>query len=127
MRQTFKMQDYEIMVDYGPHVISRLYSRFTGIDTYYLDFIFEGIFTNEDVGEYLINDVRIGEEVVVIDEDSGISFALNVGTDCFFVKTLFNAYEGNLLIGEMQKVLRLAKARGLRIEQFTRQRSERYA
>jgi len=71
--------------------------------------------------------VRIGEEVVVIDEDSGISFALNVGTDCFFVKTLFNAYEGNLLIGEMQKVLRLAKARGLRIEEFTRKRSESYA
>ena len=71
--------------------------------------------------------MRIGEEVVVIDEDSGISFALNVGTDCFFVKTLFNAYEGNLLIGEKQKVLRLAKARGLCIEQFTRQRSESYA
>ena len=127
MRQTFKMQDYDIMVDYGPHVVSRLYSRFSGIDTCYLDFIFESIFTNEDVGEYLINDVRIGEEVVVIDEDSGISFALNVGTDCFFVKTLFNAYEGNLLIGEMQKVLRLAKARGLRIEEFTRKRSESYA
>ncbi len=127
MRQTFKMQDYDIMVDYGPHEVSRLYSRFSGIDTCYLDFIFEGIFTNKDVGEYLINDVRIGEEVVVIDEDSRISFALNVGTDCFFVKTLFNAYEGNLLIGEMQKVLRLAKARGLRIEEFTRQRSESYA
>lgn len=127
MRQTFKMQDYEIMVDYGPHVVSRLYSRFSGLDTCYLDYVFETIFSNENVGDYLINDVRIGEDVVVIDEDSGISFALNVGTDCFFVKTLFNAYEGNLLIGEMQKVLRLAKANGLRIEQFTRQRSESYA
>lgn len=127
MKQTFKMQDYEIVVDYGPHVVSRLYSRFSGLDTGYLDFVFENIFSNNDVGEYLINDVRIGEDVVVIDEDSGISFALNVGVDCFFVKTLFNAYEGTLLIGEMQKVLRFARENGLRIERFTRQRSESYA
>ena len=127
MRQIFRMQDYDIEVDYGSHVIKRMYSRFSGIDTYYLDFIFENIFTDYDVIDYLINDVRIGEDVVIIDEDSGVSMAVNIGADCFYIKTLFNAYEGNLLIGEMQKVLRVAKDYGLKIEYFQKRRSESFA
>lgn len=127
MRQIFKMQDYEIEVDYGGHVVSRLHSRFNGIDTYYLDFVFENIFTDSDVVDYLINDVRIGEDVVIIDEDSGVSMAVNIGAECFYIKTLFNAYEGNLLIGEMQKVLRLARSCGLRIEYFHKRRGECFA
>ena len=89
MRQIFRMQDYDIEVDYGSHVIKRMYSRFSGIDTYYFDFIFENIFTDYDVIDYLINDVRIGEDVVIIDEDSGVSMAVNIGADCFYIKTLF--------------------------------------
>ncbi len=127
MRQTFKMQDYEISVDYGSHVVQRLYSRFCGLNTGYLDFVFESIFTDENVADYLLNDVRIGEDVVVIDEDSGISFAVNIGTECFYVKTLFNVIDGNLLIGDMQKVLRFARSAGLRIEEFKRQKGECYA
>ncbi len=127
MRQTFRMQDYEISVDYGSHVVQRLRSRFYDLNTTYLDFVFEYIFTDENVADYLLNDVRIGEDVVVIDEDSGISFAVNIGAECFYVKTLFNAYDGNLLIGDMQKVLRFAKQAGLRIEHFRRQRGECYA
>lgn len=127
MRQVFKMQDYEIEVDYGGHVISRLYSRFSGYDTGYLDFIFENIFTDCAVVDHLINDVRIGEDVVIIDEDSGVSIAVNIGAECFYIKTLFNSFEGNMLIGEMQKVLRLEKNCGLRIEYFHRQRGECFA
>ena len=108
MRQRFKLQDYSIEIDYGVHVI-------------------ETVFTNEKVSDYLINDVRIGDDVVVIDEDSGVSLAVNIGLDCFYVKTVFNAYEGNLLIGDMQTVLRYAREIGLRIEQFQRRRSEVYA
>ncbi len=127
MRQRFKLQDYSIEIDYGVHVIERLYTRFSNLDTAYLDYVIETVFTNEKVSDYLINDVRIGDDVVVIDEDSGVSLAVNIGLDCFYVKTVFNAYEGNLLIGDMQTVLRYAREIGLRIEQFQRRRSEVYA
>lgn len=127
MRQIFKINDYDIEVDYGYHVVDRLRARFDDIDTFYLDFIFESIFTDEAVSDYLINDVRIGEDVVVIDEDSGISFAVNIGCDMFYVKTIYNAYEGNLLIGEMQKVLRFAKDIGLRVDEFSRRKGTVYA
>ena len=127
MRQRFKLQDYSIEIDYGVHVIERLYTRFSNLDTAYLDYVIETVFTNEKVSDYLINDVRIGDDVVIIDEDSGVSLAVNIGLDCFYVKTVFNAYEGNLLVGDMQTVLRYAREIGLRIEQFQRRRSEVYA
>lgn len=127
MIQKIKMQDYCIDVDYGGHVVDRLRTRFDNIGTCYLDFILENIFSDEKVADFLINDVRVGEDVVVIDEDSGISFAMNIGTECFFVKTIFNAYEGKLLIGEMQKVLRYAKSAGLRVEVFRKCEVASYA
>lgn len=127
MRQVFKLQDYEISVDYGSHVIYRMRTRFYDLDSAQLDFVFENIFTDEKVADYLLNEVRIGEDVVVIDEDSGISFAVNIGTECFYVKTLFNGLDGRMLIGDMQKVLRFARSAGVRVEQFRRQRSESYA
>lgn len=127
MIQRFKMQDYCIDVDYGGHVVERLKTRFDNLGTGYLDFVLETIFSDENVADYLINDVRIGEDVVVIDEDSGISFAMNVGLECFFVKTIFNAYEGTMMIGEMQKVLRYARELGLRVEEFSRRKVPSYA
>ena len=85
------------------------------------------IFTDESVSDFLINDVRIGEDVVVIDEDSGISFAVNIGCDLFYIKTVYNAYDGNLRIGNMEKVLRFARAHGLRVDVFHRVKEEAYA
>lgn len=127
MRQRFNLQDYSIEIDYGLHVVERLNTRFSNLDTTYLDFVIESVFTNETVSDYLINDVRIGDDVVVIDEDSGISLAVNIGLDCFYVKTIYNAFEGNLLLGDMQTVLRYARKIGLRIEHFQRRRNEVYA
>lgn len=118
MKQRFKMQDYEISVDYGPHVINRLFARFYDLDTEYLDYIFSTIFSNQTVSNFLINDVKIGEDVVVIDEESGLSMAVNIGTELFFVKTIYNAYEGNLLIAERQEVLRIGKSGELKVEKF---------
>lgn len=127
MIQRFKMLDYCIDVDYGIHVIRRLNARFDGLSTDFLDFILETILTNDEVVDYLINDVRIGEDVVVIDEDSGVSFAMNVGIDCFYVKTVYNTDEDNLLAGDMQKILHFARKAGLRIEVFHRRRKVSYA
>ena len=122
-----KMGSYDIEVDYGLHVIDRLCSRFFGMDAAYLDYVFECLFADTDVADFLINEVRIGEDVVVIDEDSGISLAVNVGIDSMYVKTIYNAYEGSLLIGEMQKVLRYAREKGLRTEIFHKQGRPAYA
>ena len=118
MKQRFKMLDYEISVDYGPHVINRLFARFYDLDTEYLDYILSTIFSNQTVSDFLINDVKIGEDVVVIDEESGLSMAVNIGTELFFVKTIYNAYEGNLLIAERQEVLRVGKSGELKVEKF---------
>lgn len=125
MNQRFMMQDYCIEVDYGAHVLNRLRTRFD-MESAWLDYILESIFTDENVADYLINDVRIGEDVIVIDEDSGVSFALNVGTDCFYVKTVFNAHDDSMRIGDMQKVLRFARELGLRVEKFQRKRRPCY-
>ncbi len=127
MIQRFKMQDYSIDVDYGIHVIRRLNARFEGLGTAFLDLVLETILTNEEVADYLINDVRIGEDVVVIDEDSGVSFAMNIGLDCFYVKTVYNTDEDNMFVGEMQKVLHFARKASLRIEEFQRRRIPNYA
>ena len=118
MKHRFKMMDYEISVDYGPPVINRLFARFYDLDTEYLDYIFSTIFSNQTVSDFLINDVKIGEDVVVIDEESGLSMAVNIGTELFFVKTIYNAYEGNLLIAEKQEVLRIGKSGELKVEKF---------
>ena len=126
MNQRFMMQDYCIGVDYGTHVLNRLRTRFD-MESAWLDYILESIFTDENVADYLINDVRIGEDVIVIDEDSGVSFALNVGTDCFYVKTVFNTYDDSMRIGDMQKVLRFARELGLRVEEFQKKRRPCYA
>ena len=126
MNQRFMMQDYCIDVDYGTHVLNRLRTRFD-MESAWLDYILESIFTDENVADYLINDVRIGEDVIVIDEDSGVSLALNVGMDCFYVKTVFNAYDDSMRIGDMQKVLRFARELGLRVEEFQRKRRPCYA
>lgn len=122
-----KMIDYDMDVNYGAHVIERLCSRFYGIDTAYLNYIFECLFADESIADFIINEVKIGEDVVVIDEDSGVSLAVSVGIDNIYVKTIYNAYEGNLLIGEMQKVLRYAKSKGLRTEVFHKQGRSAYA
>lgn len=120
MRQRFKLNDYDIEVDYGYHVVHRLYDRFDGLDTGYLDYVLELFFTDATVSEFLINDVRIGEDIVVIDEDSGITFAVNIGRDLFYIKTIYNSYEDTMRIGDMQKVLRFGRQYGLRVREFRR-------
>lgn len=127
MRQFIRMGEYQIEVSYGYHVRERLMARFTDIDIPYFNFILSNIFSDPAVADYLINEVRVGEDVVIVDEDSGVAIAANVGTDCIYLKTIFNAYEGNMFVGEMQKVVRYAKKTGARMEAFVKRRKERYA
>lgn len=127
MRQFIRMGEYQIEVSYGYHVRERLMARFTDIDIPYFNFILSNIFSDPAVADYLINEVRVGEDVVIVDEDSGVAIAANVGTDCIYLKTIFNAYEGNMLVGEMQKVVRYAKETGVRMEAFVKRRKESYA
>ena len=127
MRQFIRMGEYQIEVSYGYHVRERLMARFTDMDIPYFNFILSNIFSDPAVADYLINEVRVGEDVVIVDEDSGVAIAANVGTECIYLKTIFNAYEGNMLVGEMQKVVRYAKETGARMETFVKRRKESYA
>lgn len=127
MRQFIRMGEYQIEVSYGYHVRERLMSRFTDIDIPFFNFILSNIFSDPAIADYLINEVRIGEDVVIVDEDSGVAIAANIGTECIYLKTIFNAYEGNMLVGEMQKVVRYAKEKGARMEEFVKRRKESYA
>ena len=95
------MQGFLMEIDYGSHVRRRLETRFDDIDSTYLDYRIEVLFGDEQVADYLLNEVRIGDDVVLIDEDSGITFAIAVSADMFYIKTVYNAYEDStLLIGE---------------------------
>lgn len=72
------MQGYLMEIDYGMHVRQRLEVRFDRIDCNYLDYRIEVLFGDPEVADYLLNEVRIGEDVVLVDEDSGITFAIAV-------------------------------------------------
>lgn len=123
------MQGFQIEVDYGSHVRYRLQTRFEDMDCDYLDYRIEVLFSDEQVADYLLNEVRIGDDVVLVDEDSGISFALAVGTEQIYIKTVYNAYErmSAMHVADKQQILRYAKKLGVRTEIFERKRREAYA
>lgn len=123
------MQGFSIEVDYGSHVRYRLQTRFDGMDCDYLDYRIEVLFSDEQIADYLLNEVRIGDDVILVDEDSGITFALAVGTDQIYIKTVYNAYDrtSTLLVGDKQQILRYAEKLGVRTEIFERKRRDVYA
>jgi hypothetical protein len=43
---------------------------------------------SEDVADYLLNDVRVGEDAVIIDEDNGVTSVVAMGVDSVTVKTI---------------------------------------
>ena len=117
------MQGYLMEIDYGMHVRQRLEVRFDGIDCNYLDYRIEVLFGDPEVADYLLNEVRIGEDVVLVDEDSGITFAISVYADSFYIKTVYNAYgQGAFRVGEKQQILRYAEKMGFRTERFEKKR-----
>ena len=117
------MQGYLMEIDYGMHVRQRLEVRFDGIDCNYLDYRIEVLFGDPEVADYLLNEVRIGEDVVLVDEDSGITFAIAVYADSFYIKTVYNAYDqGALRVREKQQILRYAEKMGFRTERFEKKR-----
>ena len=117
------MQGYLMEIDYGMHVRQRLEVRFDGIDCSYLDYRIEVLFGDPEVADYLLNEVRIGEDVVLVDEDSGNTFAIAVYTDSIYIKTVYNAYgQGAFRVGEKQQILRYAEKMGFRTERFEKKR-----
>ena len=117
------MQGYLMEIDYGMHVRQRLEVRFDGIDCNYLDYRIEVLFGDPEVADYLLNEVRIGEDVVLVDEDSGITFAIAVYTDSIYIKTVYNAYDqGAFRVAEKQQILRYAEKMGFRTERFEKKR-----
>ena len=117
------MQGYLMEIDYGIHVRQRLEVRFDRIDCNYLDYRIEVLFGDPEVADYLLNEVRIGEDVVLVDEDSGITFAIAVYADSFYIKTVYNAYDqGSLRVREKQQILRYAEKMGFRTERFEKKR-----
>ena len=117
------MQGYLMEIDYGMHVRQRLEVRFDGIDCSYLDYRIEVLFGDPEVADYLLNEVRIGEDVVLVDEDSGITFAIAVYTDSIYIKTVYNAYgQAAFRVGEKQQILRYAEKMGFRTERFEKKR-----
>ena len=117
------MQGYLMEIDYGMHVRQRLEVRFDGIDCNYLDYRIEVLFGDPEVADYLLNEVRIGEDVVLVDKDSGITFAIAVYTDWIYIKTVYNAYDqGVFRVAEKQQILRYAEKMGFRTERFEKKR-----
>ena len=122
------MLGYPINVDYGAHVKQRLRSRFDDMDIAYLEYRIEEVFSDEAVADHLMNEVKIGEDVILIDEDSGITFAVNVGTDTLYIMTVYNAFEySGFRCGDRQQVLKYAEKSGFRPGRVERKRGNVYA
>ena len=115
------MLGYQIEVDYGAHVKERLRSRFDDVDIAFLEYRIEAVFSDEAVADHLMNEVRIGEDVVLIDEDSGITFAVNVGLETIYIMTVYNAFEySGFRCGDRQQVLKFAEKMGFRVGRVER-------
>ena len=122
------MLGYPIEVDYGSHVKQRLRSRFDDVDIAFLEYRIEVLFGDEAVAEHLMNEVKNGEDVILIDEDSGITFAVNVGAETIYIMTVYNAFEySGFRCGDRQQVLKFAEKNGFRSERFERKRGNVYA
>lgn len=122
------MLGYPIEIDYGSHVKQRLRSRFDDVDIAFLEYRIEVLFSEEAVAEYLMNEVKIGEDVILIDEDSGITFAVNVGVEVIYIMTVYNAFEySGFRLGDRQQVLKFAEKNGFRSERFERKKGNVYA
>lgn len=44
---------------------------------------------DETLADYLLNEVPIGKDVIIFDEDNGISYVLTVDLDSIDIKTLY--------------------------------------
>ena len=122
------MLGYAMEVDYGAHVKERLRARFDDVDIAFLEYRIQAVFSDEAVADHLMNEVKIGEDVILIDEDSGITFAVNVGSEMIYIMTVYNAYEySRFRCGDRQQVLRFAEKMGFRSERFERKRDNVYA
>ncbi len=97
------------------------------MDFSYFNYVLSNIFSDPQVADYLINEVKVGEDVIVVDEDTGFTIAANIGIESIFIKTIYNLYEGTMRIRENQPVLRYGKRNGFRTEIFTRNKEKCYA
>lgn len=127
MKVLIRMGDYQIEVGYGYHVEQRISARFLDLDFSYFNYVLSNIFSDPQVSDYLINEVKVGEDVIVVDEDTGFTIAANIGIESIFIKTIYNLYEGTMRIRENQPVLRYGKRNGFRTEIFTRNKEKCYA
>lgn len=127
MKVLIRMGDYQIEVGYGYHVEQRISARFLDLDFSYFNYVLSNIFSDPQVADYLINEVKVGEDVIVVDEDTGFTIAVNIGIESIFIKTIYNLYEGTMRIRENQPVLRYGKRNGFRTEIFTRNKEKCYA
>ncbi len=127
MKVLIRMGDYQIEVGYGYHVEQRISARFLDLDFSYFNYVLSNIFSDPQVADYLINEVKVGEDVIVVDEDTGFTIAANIGIESIFIKTIYNLYEGTMRIRENQPVLRYGKRNGFRTEIFTRNKEKCYA
>ena len=127
MKVLIRMGDYQIEVGYGYHVEQRISARFLDWDFSYFNYVLSNIFSDPQVADYLINEVKVGEDVIVVDEDTGFTIAANIGIESIFIKTIYNLYEGTMRIRENQPVLRYGKRNGFRTEIFTRNKEKCYA
>lgn len=83
-----KMDGQDMELTLTRHAHDRIMQRsFLNPDDEFFQLAF--LLERDDVADYLLNDVRVGEDCVIIDEDNGVSYALNMGTDSVEVKTVF--------------------------------------
>lgn len=92
----------KIKVELSRHCMKRVKER-TDYTTTSVLYGIVALLEREDVAEYILLEVPIGEEIVILDKSMSYSFVIVIGTNEIIVKTLFcNSKNSNPYVGAQQ-------------------------
>ena len=99
----------KMQVELSRHCIKRIRERtdYTAEDVLYRTI---QLLERTDIAEYILLEIPIGDEIVILDKEAGYSIALVVEQNDIIIKTIF-CYSDNhhLYVGEKQKCVVLSK------------------
>lgn len=108
MVQAANMLGEKMNVELSKHCVKRIMERTTYTPAEVLWSI-TLLLERKDVSEYLLYEVRIGDEVVIRDAYMNYSFSIAVDVNEIIIKTIFYDEDGkHLFVGAQQKCMILA-------------------
>lgn len=115
MVQAANMLGEKMNVELSKHSVKRITER-TDYTPAEVLWSITMLLEREDVSEYLLCKVKIGDEVVIKDEHMNYSFSISVDVNEIVIKTLFYDEDGkHLFVGAQQKCVILASTEAMTV------------